>query len=478
MILTVENVWTHAACDVASDEREWLAGVLSAETSQFVQGRYGQDDTWIRQTQSVLEGDLFPSGVVPVVMRRAQADGLLVQIEDRRVVPQYVTQVQPMPGWLRDYQQAAIERVVKWRRGILRIPMAGGKTAVFVGLTLVLPCEWLYLVKQLDLVQQTIAEYAERTGETAGTLVDGQWRRGSSNVTVAGFDAWWAGLKRGALGVRELGESVEAVNVDECHKVSAETLYRGLLALPNAYVRVGQSGTPLEREEFDNLRVIGAFGPVIYRLETQELVHRGIVAKATVRMVACKQDVPRERQAATWRGVHTQFIVGSTQRNRLVAQIARQAAKPCLVFVEKIKHGQAILREIERLGIKSAFVHGQASLGQRRAAVERLVSGELDVLVANEIFSTGLNAPDVRSTVNAAGGQAVIGVLQRMGRAMRRKSDGSLDCETWDLDDSGHCRVSRGGHVTDWLERHARARQAAYEQEGHEVQLIADLGLV
>jgi superfamily II DNA or RNA helicase len=464
MILTVENVWTHVVAD--DIEWEWLRGVLSAEVSNFEQGKFGQEDRWHKQIITVIEGKLFPTGLLPVVLRRARNEGLLTVVHDQRVVPAKLD-IQPAPEWLRDYQREACERALKFRRGILRIPMSGGKTEVFVALTLMLPVEWLFLVKKTDLVRQTKERYAKITGEQAGELKDGEWKRGTSNVTVAGFDAWWAALKRGAPGVQALGKAVEAVNVDECHTVAAETLYRGLLALPNAYYRIGQSGTPLHRGELDNLRTVGALGPVVYRLETQELVERGVIARAKVQMVGHHQDIPKQKQSSTWRGVHTQFVVTSKSRNRKVAEIARRAAKPCMVFVEQIKHGQNVLREIEALGLRSTFVSGEASLGKRKAEVQKLVDGEYDVLVCNEIFSTGLDAPEVRSTVNAAGGRAPISTLQRMGRAMRRKPDGSLDCETWDLADTGHR----------WLERHSSERQETYESEGHEVHILADLGL-
>jgi superfamily II DNA or RNA helicase len=467
MKLTVENVWTHAEADPT--EWEWLRGALSAEVSSFEQGKFGQEDRWHRQTISVLEGKLFPSGLVPVIRRRAKADGLApIEVNDRRFEPFTPSAVYPPPGWLRDYQLTAAERALKFKRGILRVPMSGGKTEIFVALSIMLPVEWLYLVKKLDLVRQTAERFAKITGETAGRLDGGEWRRGTSNVTVAGFDAWWAALKRGAPCVRELGQAVEAVNVDECHTVAAETLYRGLLSLPKAYYRIGQSGTPLHREELDNLRTVGALGPVVYRLETQELIERGVIARAHVRMVACHQVIPREKQAMSWRGVHTQFIVKSGQRNRLTAEIARQAAKPCMVFVEQIKHGSAILKELQKMGVPATFVHGGASIGKRKAEVQKLVDGEYQVLVCNEIFSTGLDAPEVRATVNAAGGRAPISTLQRMGRAMRKKPDGSLDCETWDLNDSGH----------KWLERHSQARRETYESEGHTVHNVADLGVL
>lgn len=460
MKLFVTNTWTRFEGDDA--EREWLESYLSAEDRKFVQGKYGGENAYITRVVSVFEQGLFPSGLLPVVRRAAQAEGFAVVVQDERQEPPggaLVLSEGQLPPWLRDYQRAAVLRALKARRGVLRVPMGGGKTEIFIALSLALPVEWLYLVQKTDLVRQTLRKYAEWTGEQAGTLDGGEWKRGTSNVTVAGFSAWWAALKRGAPAVAELGQAVEALNVDEAHTVSAETLYRGTLALPNAYYRIGQSGTPLHRGELDNLRVIGALGPVVYRLETQELVERGVLATTTVRMVECEQRIAKADAPSTWRGFHTKMIMRSKHRNKLVARVAQRAQKPCLLFIERIEHGDSILKELRALGLKAAFVHGEASPSKRKREVEKLVEGEYEVLVCNEIFSTGLDAPDVRSTVNAAGGRAPIGTLQRMGRALRKKSDGSLECETWDVYDTGH----------PWLDKHSQCRSETYASEGWSV---------
>ncbi len=464
MKLRVNNCWT--SVEASAEELAWLRDYLTCQEKTFQQGRYGQENQWHTHDVSLFEGGIFPSGVLAAVRKRAAADGVALAVTDERQRP--LVTLEPWPSWLRDYQRDAAERALGFGRGVLRIPMSGGKSEVFVALTLRLPVEWLYLVKKTDLVRQTAERYVQWTGEQAGTIKAGEWTRGTSNATVAGFDAWWAALKKGAPCVRELADAIQALNVDECHTVSAETLYRGTLALPNAYYRIGQSGTPMHRGDLDNLRVMGALGPVVYNLPTQDLIEQGVIAKSTVRMVACHQDVPEEKHATTWRGVYGQFVVRSKLRNEKVAEIAQAAQKPCLVFVTQLKHGRAVLEECRARGLKADFVYGEASPGKRKRAVQRLVDGELDVLIANEIFDTGLDAPEVRSTVNAVGGKAAIGTLQKMGRAMRKKPDGTLDCETWDLDDTGH----------GWLQRHAEARREVYESEGYDVQMIADLGVL
>lgn len=465
MRLNVGNVYVlveHAE----PEEQRWLEQYLSAEDSQFVEGRYGKESQYLRQQVSLVEGRLFPAGLLRVVRRAAAVEGVTVEVRDDRVRP-CEPDLSLLPGWLRDYQVAAAAAALKAGRGILSVPMGGGKTEIFIGMTLALPAEWLFLVNSIDIVSGTIERYRHWTGEQPGTFKAGEWRRGTSNVTIAGFQAFWKAWREGAPDARALALATTALNVDECHGMSADTLYKSSMALENAYWRIGQSGTAMHRGELENLRVIGTLGPIIYKVPMQELVEQGRVSKARVRMVGCHQQLPADKTPSTWRGFHTKMIVKSRQRNELLAELATKAAKPSMLFVERLEHGRLVLEAVRARGLRAEFVHGEASLGRRKEELRRLTDGELDVLVCNDIFRQGINAPDVRSTINGAGGKTAIGTLQRMGRALRQKTDGSLECEAWDIDDSGHR----------WLERHSRERREAYEHEGWDVKSVVSLGL-
>lgn len=466
MKLVIENGWTGVP-EASAVELEWLEQYLSSSVSHYRESRYGAPAIWAHERVCLLEHGLFPTGLAPVVARAAKKDGFSVEWQDARVKPAE-PELDRLPSWLRDYQVEGATRALKMARGVLRVPMAGGKTEIFIAMTLALPVEWLFVVHSIDVAEATISRYHKWTGEQAGTFKQGVWHRGTSNVTVTGSTALWRGLKLGGQGAQELCRHVQAVNVDEAHGCSAETLWRGVLALEAAYWRIGQSGTPLHRDELANMRVVGALGPLIYELPTAQLVASGEIARTKVRMVACVQG---GLAGVTWRGVYSAGIRDSRVRNRLLADMAVRAQKPCLLFVEQIKHGAAVLKELRARGVSAEFVHGAATTSRRKEEIRRLSEGEIDVLVANDIFKEGVNVPAVRSTINGAGKETAIATLQRAGRAMRKKAEGDdfepNTCETWDVFDEGH----------KWLAKHALARKATYENEGFDVEVIQDLGV-
>jgi superfamily II DNA or RNA helicase len=117
----------------------------------------------------------------------------------------------------------------------------------------------------------------------------------------------------------------------------------------------------------------------------------------------------------------------------------------------------------------------------RRAATERLVRCDIDVLLVNVIFQEGVDIPDLKSVVIATGGASPIASLQRIGRGMRATKTKST-FEVWEIADAG-CGCTRKTKEEDpdnyhpgcqWLTRHWKERLKAYREEEYDVELIDD----
>jgi superfamily II DNA or RNA helicase len=127
--------------------------------------------------------------------------------------------------------------------------------------------------------------------------------------------------------------------------------------------------------------------------------------------------------------------------------------------VQQTKHGQSLCKTLHRAGTKVEYVDGGDDIEVRRAAVKRLVRGDIDVLICTVIFNEGIDIPLLQSVVIASGGASSIAAIQRVGRGMR-KASGKDTFEVWDVRDQGN----------KWLERHTKARLKAYAIEAYEVQ--------
>lgn len=248
--------------------------------------------------------------------------------------------------------------------------------------------------------------------------------------------------------------------VHNCHTAPADSFYRVIMQMKNAYYRVGLSGTPLARGDEKSLYAIAAIGKVVHRVRTQLLIERGVLAKPTVRMITVTTPSIRP----TWQGVEGECIVRNTRRNLALASIAKRATKPAFLFVSQIAHGKNLAKILINAGISAEFVWGNHSVEYRKSLIRRMVQGHFEVLVCSSVFNEGIDVPELRATINGGGGKSVIATYQRLGRGMRveRKTDGTVaeggdQFEVWDILDKGN----------KWTERHAQARQSAYAAEGY-----------
>jgi len=395
----------------------------------------------------------FPSGFLPIVQTRAAKELRTLDVLDvRPAAPARDESVNV--SWLRDYQREALEAVCARERGILWLPTAAGKTATASSIVASFPSgRWLFLVHRLSLLNQTATAFQTWTSENAGRVGESGWR--PRRFTVATFQTLAARLANGDAEARALLEAADGVIVDEAHALAASTFTTVMGCATNARFRIGLSGTPLARGDRKSSLVVGATGPVIYRMRPKVLVERQVLARPTIRMIDVLHD---EMPDATWPTVYDRLVVHSPKRNALVVEAVRRAEKPCLVFVQAVEHGHVLVRALTRAGIRCGYVHGAHTTEQREAAIADLVAGRIDVLLCSVIFQEGVDVPALRSVVIAAGGQSTIAAIQRVGRGLRTQA-GKTSCDVWEFLDRGQR----------WLEAHSRARRRAYEAEGYTV---------
>lgn len=407
----------------------------------------------------------FPSGVLPLVMKAAAEDEIAVTCQDPLIMEKWEQEglVQPLDRWLfktvRDYQELAVEAAIKAHRGIISAPTGAGKTFVFAAIAQRIPVRWLFLVHKLDLLNQGADALESWLGEEVGYVGDGDWVE--RRVTVATYQTLYKALTSKSSERRtkalHLLQSVDGVCADECHVVAAATT-NAILFQTNAYWRFGISGTPLARGDRRSVMTIGALGPVIHRVQVQALIEQGVLARPTIRMVPSPAPTIL---ATTPQGVYGAGVVRNTNRNKLLTEIALAAAKPALLFVKEIDHGEELSKRLSKAGLQQEFVFGKDSVAFRREAIRRLERADTEILICSVVFNEGIDIPSLASVIVGAAGRSVIAALQRIGRGMRSDGGRKTEFEVWDIFDTGHR----------WLEAQAKARRRAYEQQGHKVKL-------
>lgn len=440
-------------------QRKWIHDYVGHERVAF----YGKERVSDWFTMLTVNG-LLPSGLLDMVRRAAPDAGFTLNVLDDRGQPPCQDDKQATTSWLRPDQLVALDRCLRHPHGLLEAPTGAGKTEVFIAMTLRLGCQWLFVVHRSDLVRQTADRYRLRTGEKAGTFERGVWARGTGNVTVATFQSIDRARRDKKPDFQKLVDGIEALFVDEVHAQPAESFYRGTLRMKRAYFRYGASATALEKGPEQTLRTVGALGPILHKIGVRELVDLGLLAMPRARLVKCRHNGRGVDDMQSWRAVYSGCIVRCAHRNELVADIAEAAAKPCILFVDEVQQGKILLPMLLERGLLAEMADGKTWKDARTSVLEALGRGELDVLVCTVIFQEGIDVPELRAVVNAAGKQSSVAALQRPGRGMR-KLEGKDEFELWDIYDRDQ----------KWLRNHSRERVAAYNSRDYDVEVFDDL---
>ena len=462
MIVEVGNLHSRIAT-ATPEEAAFVDGYLSFEDPN-ARFKSGGGDGRTRLYNAFARS--FPTGFLPLVTKAAREEaGIKLEVLDRRKVPVTFDPSANL-AWLRDYQREGVDRIVERGRGILWHATGAGKTETLIGLTRALPCRWLFIAHRQGLADQAADRYEKRAREhgtgdgPAGRIYDGGWSEGE-RITCVTFQSLYERLKDGDAKVMRLLAEADAVAVDECHVLPANSFFQVAMATSGAYYRVGLSGTPLARGDRRSIYAIAALGPIVHRVKAEVLVKLGVLARPHVRMTTVRQASSR----ATWAGVYGDLIVKSTLRNDALVRAMAGARKPALLFVKEVAHGRELVRRLGLAGITAEFVYGSHSLEYRKSVVRRLVAGHFDVLVCSVIFREGIDIPELRAVGLGAGGKSTIAVLQELGRGMRVDRDeagnvreGGAEFEVYDIFDLGN----------KWTERHAKERRRAYAAEGFE----------
>lgn len=313
---------------------------------------------------------------------------------------------------------------------------------------------------------QDEAREGERREEGPGTV----WARVDRvEVLEPGDREWHERLCPGGVVYNLHVEGTETYLVDglvvhNCHGVPSPTLLEPLMRCVNAAIRLGFSGTPMERADKKSLYIVGVLGEVIHRFTPTKAVDRGIVARCRLRMVPFQH--PFHSTAGRYDQWERRAIVRNKARNLLLTRLVCSSESPRIVFVRTKEH-QAVLAKL--LGVDCLTVNDETPSKQVQSILTTFKAGSVGTLVSTPIFRQGVDLPEVNTVINGAGGKATIDVIQKVGRGSRRfQADGSTKDEfrVYDIDDRG-CGCGGAHKSCIWLERHSEGRNAAYLKFGY-----------
>jgi superfamily II DNA or RNA helicase len=194
------------------------------------------------------------------------------------------------------------------------------------------------------------------------------------------------------------------------------------------------------------------------KISNQFLIDEGHSAKPTVYMI----DLDCETiNWGDYRDAYDAGIVYNNDRNMAFASLIEERANSgnqCLIIVNETSHGEEVASILETLGIGSVFTHGARSSKFRVEALEGFKNGDIRVLIATPILDEGVDISGINCLFLMAAGKSMRQLLQRIGRGLRKKADGS-GIEVYDCLD----------YHNEYLAEHTLERYNTYKAEGFDV---------
>lgn len=107
-------------------------------------------------------------------------------------------------------------------------------------------------------------------------------------------------------------------------------------------------------------------------------------------------------------------------KTALLANLLKQDdVKKSIVFVRKRERVRELVTALEKEGIKSGYLEGEMAQTQRTDAIKRLETGKVNVLIATDIASRGLDLDDITHVFNFDLPRTADVYLHRIGRTAR-----------------------------------------------------------
>lgn len=336
-----------------------------------------------------------------------------------------------LPFMPREYQYDAIVTALTRNKAILLSPTGSGKSFIIYLLMMYYLAkisegeQILVIVPTTSLVEQMesdFADYGMNVDKYVHKIYSGKDKNTNKPIIVS---TWQSIYKFPPIWFKKFG----MVLGDECHGFKSKSLSSIMNKATEAKYRYGLTGT-LDGTQTHKLVLEGLFGPVYQVTKTKTLQDDGTLAPLDIKVILLNysEQVRKEFGKKTYQE-EIDWIVGNTDRNKFVSNLALDAKGNTLVLYQRVEaHGKPIFDLISNKaeeGRKVFFVSGDVATADREA-IRKLVEKQKNAIIVASLgtFSTGINIRNLHNIVFASPSKSQIKVLQSIGRGLRQSEDG------------------------------------------------------
>lgn len=416
----------------------------------------------------------FPIGLLSRASRMLESEGLDVQIEDLRKNPRGAPlKVVDKDFKARDYQLEVVDIADRVGSGIIRMCTGSGKTSIIALLAGRFNVKTVIYVIGIELLYQMKKTVETLLGVKCGMIGDGICDIVPDGINICTI--WTAAqafgekidfidcdltandkkFKHGPsqkAQIQKVVREAEMFILDECQYAASKSLQFLHRISERARYRFLLSGTPW-REMGDDLLIEAVAGPKFYDLPASKLIEAGFLVAPKIFFI----NVPKmsNLRSSTYPDVYTSYVTKNVVRNQLIVDTVKDLVsqnKKVLVLISKVEHGEILHAMMDGM-FRLDTLNGSSKSEVRMGAINSMIAGDLDVLIASKIFDQGIDIPQLDALVLAGSGKSSGRALQRVGRVIRASPGKKFAnvIEFWDN--------------AKYLESHSAARLDIYKSE-------------
>lgn len=171
------------------------------------------------------------------------------------------------------------------------------------------------------------------------------------------------------------------------------------------------------REDGEDMRVHAALGDIVYSLTREYLIEKGWITSAKVYYL--HPEFNMESKYLDFQTTYNTQVVNNDNRNNLAIKSAVKeckAGRKVLVLVNKIEHGELLLKKLTELlpNYKVIFMNGKSKNRDQDM-------NQFNIIIATSIYDEGYDLPSLDCLILAGGGKSILKLTQRIGRVLRLK---------------------------------------------------------
>jgi DNA repair protein RadD len=318
---------------------------------------------------------------------------------------------------LRPYQAEAVSRLrASYASGkrapLFVLPTGGGKTFVFtyVGNKAVDRGNRVgILVHRQELLLQ-----ASRSLHAMGVkhgLISPMFNMNNEPVQVASVQTLLRRLKRHTI-------PFDLLIVDEAHHAAAGTWRKIIEHYPNAKI-LGVTATPIRT---DGQGLSEVFDDLIVGVSMQTLIELGYLVRPVIYAPPTALDLSGVRKRGG--DFDTTQLADRMDKPTITGSAVEHykrlcPGKPAIAFCASVAHAQHVAEQFRAAGFSSLSLDGTMLDTERKAAIDGLSNGKINVLTSCDIVSEGTDIPVVEAAILLRPTQSTSLYIQQVGRALR-----------------------------------------------------------